>query len=165
MTRIVKWNKYTTPAGSALPHPFLSGKIGCYMISMGAANSTIEIDLNVVDKAFKKLSDHGKRAFAHGIKQRLVDGIAGKTVAESYTIMRDTAQLLESGKWFAARDSIAARRMMYLANDMPTAKYTLEFTEENLAEMVELGVKPENAEKLKGWAARPKVAEATANRE
>ncbi len=68
-TRLVKWHKFTSPAGSTLPDPFLSGVVGCYLVAMGIANSEILIDLNKVDSGYSKLKPLGKRAFAHGIKQ------------------------------------------------------------------------------------------------
>ncbi len=161
----IKWHKYTTPAGSALPHPFLSGHVGCYLVALGVANSEILGDLNKIDPNFKKLSPHGKRYFAHGWKQHVSDGTGNKTAQESYIIIREAVKLAESGEWFAKRDSIAARRMMYLANDMAVGTYSLEFTDENLAKMVALVSNPDNDAKLKGWAAQTKVAKATADRE
>lgn len=163
-TRLVKWHKFTSPAGSTLPDPFLSGVIGCYIVSMGVANSEILIDLNKVDPNFSKLSPHGKRCFSHGVKQRLVDGTAGKSPSESYTIMRDMGQLLMSGSWFAARDTAAARRLNMLVTDMCIAKFTLKFTDDNRASIQEIVVAA-NEDKIKSWLESPQVASARADRE
>jgi len=163
-TRLVKWHKYTSPAESTLPHPFLGGTIACYLVAMGVANSEIVIDLNKIDPNFSKLSPHGKRAFAHGVKQRLVDGTAGKSPSESYTIMRDMASLLMSGSWFAARDTAAARRLNMLVTDMCVVKFTLKFTEDNRAEIQELVISADE-EKIKSWLESPQVSLARANRE
>ena len=163
-TRLVKWHKYTSPAESTLPHPFLGGTIACYLVTMGVANSEITIDLNKIDPNFSKLSPHGKRAFAHGVKQRLVDGTAGKSPSESYTIMRDMGQLLMSGSWFAARDTAAARRLNMLVTDMCVAKFTLKFTDDNRASIQEIVISADE-EKIKSWLESPQVSLARADRE
>ena len=162
--RLVKWHKYTSPAGSTLPDPLLSGTIGCFLVAMGSANSEILVDLNKIDPAFSKLSPHGRRAFAHGVKQRLVDGTAGKSPAESYTIMRDMARLLESGSWFAARDTAVARKLNMLVTDMCVAKFTLKFTDDNRAGIQELVIEADE-DKIKSWLDSPQVASARADRE
>lgn len=163
-TRLVKWYKYASPAGSTLPDPFLAGSIGCYLVAMGVANSEIVIDLNKIDPGFSKLKPLGKRAFAHGVKQRLVDGVAGKSPAESYIIMRDTARLLESGSWFATRDTAAARKLNMLVTDMCVAKFSLKFTDENRAGIQTLVIEA-GEDKIKSWLDSPQVALARADRE
>lgn len=157
-TRLVKWHKYTSPADSALPDPFLSGIIGCYLVAMGIANSEIVVDLNKVDPGFSKLKPIGKRAFAHGVKQRLVDGTGNKTPAEAYTIMRDMARLLESGSWFATRENATARKLNLLASDMAEMKFSVKFTEENRSAMIEL-VSSADEKKIEEWVVQ--VAPAT----
>lgn len=152
-TRLVKWHKFTSPADSALPDSFLVGSISCYLVAMGIANSEIVVDLKKIDPAFTKLSPHGKRAFAHGIKQRLVDGTAGKSPSESYTIMRDMARLLEAGSWFATRENATARKLNLLASDMAEMKFSVEFTEENRSAMVELVSSADDAQ-IEEWVAQ-----------
>ncbi len=163
-TRLVKWHKFTSPAGSTLPDPFLSGVVGCYLVAMGVANSEILIDLNKIDPGYSKLKPLGKRAFAHGVKQRLVDGTAGKSPAESYSIMRSMAKLLESGSWFAARDTAVARRLNMLVTDMCVAKFSLKFTDDNRAGIQELVIAADE-DKIKSWLESPQVALARADRE
>lgn len=163
-TRLVNWHKYTSPAGSTLPDPLLSGTISCHLVAMGVANSEILVNLNKIDKGFSKLTPHGKRAFAHGVKQRLVDGIAGKSPSESYTIMRDMGRLLESGSWFAARDTAAARKLNMLVTDMCVAKFTLEFTDDNRAGIQALVIEADE-DKIKSWLESPQVSLARADRE
>ena len=163
-TRLVKWHKFTSPAGSTLPDPFLGGTIACYLVAMGVANSEILIDLNKIDSGYSKLKPLGKRAFAHGVKQRLVDGTAGKSPSESYTIMRDIARLLESGSWFAARDTAAARKLNMLVTDMCVAKFSLKFTDDNRAGIQELVIAA-GEDEIKSWLESPQVALARADRE
>ncbi len=163
-TRLVKWHKFTSPAGSSVPHPFLAGKIACHVVQIGPANGEIKLDLNKVDPSFAKLTPHGKRIFAHGAKQKLSDGTAGKSPAESYTIMRDMSKLLETGQWNTPRDSAAARKLNDLATDMAVAKFTISFTEDNRNAMVAL-VSSAPDEKIKGWSDAPQVAKARADRE
>ncbi len=161
---VITWDKYETPKDSALGNPFLTGKIECYVNQIGPANGRIKFDLVAIDPAFEKLSSHGKHLFAHGVKQKAVDGTGKKTPNEVYTILRATRDRLEAGQWNASRDSVVARRLNMLAVDMAVAKFSVKFTEENRNEMISL-VSSANEEKIKGWLGTPQVAAARANRE
>ena len=161
---VITWDQYETPKDSALGNPYLTGKIECYVNQIGPANGRIKFDLVAMDVGFEKLSAHGKHLFAHGVKQKAVDGTGKKTPNEVYTILRATRDRLEAGHWNAARDSVVARRLNMLAVDMAVAKFSVKFTEKNRNAMIVL-VSSADEEKIKGWLDTPQVAAARADRE
>ena len=150
---VITWDQYETPKDSALGNPFLTGKIECYVNQIGPANGRIKFDLVKMDSGFEKLSVHGKHLFAHGVKQKAVDGTGKKTPNEVYTILRAARDRLEAQQWNATRGSAVARKMQMLATDMTVTKFTLTFTEENLAECLAMVTNPENVEngKIEEW--------------
>ena len=161
---VITWDQYETPKDSQLGNPYLTGKIECYVNQIGPANGRIKFDLVAMDAGFEKLSAHGKHLFAHGVKQKAVDGTGKKTPNEVYTILRATRDRLEAGHWNAARDSVVARRLNMLATDMAVVKFSVKFTEKNRNVMIAL-VSSANEEKIKVWLDTPQVAAARADRE
>lgn len=155
--RVLNWSGgFYAPKDSTKADPYTVGVLSCFVIEMGHLNGKLKIDCRKMDPNYGKLNNHGKRLFAHGVKQKWSDKIAGKSPAETYTIMRDFAPVLESGTWSSERETAVARNMNRLISAYAMREYGVDFTDDQ-REMANVAVSGLDKETIAKLRASPKI--------